>query len=179
MRTQQEKVVTIQGTDYLIKKFTPEVGCYWATRLTGDIVSLMGTSTGSIQSRLPQMIKDFTRMERKDFVLFQRDCLSFVAVKFGNEFHALINSDGFFTQPDLSGPVAFQLTLHSFMFTIVDFLDQSLLDDLLGALPGEGSPTTKTGSENSSLPPSDSNTGSTTTCGTENTPLQTSLPFST
>lgn len=178
-RTVQEKEIERQGRVYRIKKFTPEVGCYWATRLLGDMMGMLGGGQGSFQSRLPKMIQDFTRMERKEFALFQRDCLSFVFAKFENSFHPLVNAEGFFTVTDVPTPVLFELTLHSFMFTISDFLDPSLLGDLLGAVPDHILEQGKNASETSSSPQSGLNTGNTMTSGMGNTPSPTSSTFST
>lgn len=170
-RTSQEQIVTVKGNSYKIKKFTPEVGCYWATKLFGDMVGMVGK--GDLRERLPQMIKQFTSMERKEFALYQRDCLSFVSANFNGTEAPLVNSEGYFTQPDIPGPVVLELTLRSFMFTIVDFLDQSLLESILGAVPEDL--LEKTGSSDSSSPQSGSNTGTTTTSGTESIQQQISF----
>lgn len=154
MRPMKEKTLIIEDQTFHVRKFTPEVGCYWAARLFGD---LMGSASGkgfSMQN-LPKIIQDFTRMPRQDFALFQRDCLSFVRVKFDSGMHDLVDPDGFLTLVDISSPAVFQLTIHSFMFSMTDFLDPSLLDGLLGAVPAAASEASKeTGSEPSSSPQS-------------------------
>lgn len=173
MRVQQEKTVTLENKEFLVRKFSPETGCYWATRLFGDLLGALGSGSGTMQQRLPKLIQDFTRMDKAEFVNFQRDCLSFVFVKLDSGLHSLVDSNtGYLTVPGLGSPTLMALTLHSFMFTMIDFLDQSLLETILGAVPEDLLETGDNGSTTSSTPLSDLNTGTKKTSGTANTPPQ-------
>lgn len=166
MKHLQEKELTLGSSTFKIRKFTPDVACYWATRLFGD---LMAQANGFSLEKLPEIVKDFTRMERKDFAAFQRDCLSFVTVKFESGWHSLLNSDGHITKTDLKNPEIMALSIHSFMFSIADFFDPALLETMLGALPVSETEETTTGSSDSFTFPSVSNIGVRTISGTENT----------
>lgn len=135
-RPDQEKVLELNGSTYRIKKFTPEIACYWAMRLFGDILGGLSSKTKFTPSQMTKLIDQFTKAltkDREQFESFQRDCLSFVMVKFESGLHPLVNSEGFLTQTDLPSPSVFALTIHSFMHSMSDFLDPSLLGNLLGA----------------------------------------------
>lgn len=126
-----DKSVFLQGQEYVIKKFTPQVGCFWAFKVMGK---LMGGAAGSEVSGLDvaKIVEDFTRMEPKEFQTFQKDCLSFVFVKFDSGLHPLVNPEGFLTQPDMPGPIAFLLMIESFKHSIFDFFGEDVLKSLMG-----------------------------------------------
>lgn len=141
----QEKEIEIEGTTFKIKKFTPDVACFWATRLFGD---LMSKASGISRQALAEFVQGFTKMERKDFSALQKDCLSFIQIKFESGWHPLLNSEGYCTKTDLSNPDILALMTHSFMFSISDFFAQSRLESLLGAFPEDTTEKTENGSEN-------------------------------
>ncbi len=133
MKHLQEKEIEVNGATFKIKKFTPDIACYWATRLFGE---LMAKANGFSLDKLPELIQGFTQMDRKDYALYQRDCLSFVAVKFESGWHSLLSAEGHITKPDMKNPDILALMLHSFMFSMSDFLDPSLLESLMGRCQG-------------------------------------------
>lgn len=143
MRPNQYKDVVKEGKTFRIRKFTPEIASYWAFRLFGDLaafgissINLKDLFNGNVDkaieqvtSKLPTLIREFTRMKREDFQDFQRDCLAFVDVKFDLEgFAPLVNSEGFFTAQGIPNPVLFELTTESFLYTIQDFFGLGLQD---------------------------------------------------
>lgn len=146
-----EKEIDIKGKTFKIKKFTPQIACYWATRLFGDLIAKVN---GFSMEKLPELIQEFTHMPRRDYEDFQRDCLRFVYVKFDSGWAPLVNSDGFFTVPEIDSPTVLQLMLHSFLFSIVDFFDPALLEGLVGLVP-DSSTQTQTGASDSYTSPSD------------------------
>lgn len=155
MRSDQYQEKEIGGKVFRISKFTPQVASYWGFKLFGDLAAFgvqFGTGEGMVE-KLPQLIKDFTRMPRREFEEFQQDCLSFVSVKFDlSGFSPLLNSEGFVTAPDISNPTLLQLTTDSFMFTISDFFGQWLAESK-EAPAAQSGPTksVETGSENSAI----------------------------
>lgn len=152
---QQEKDVSFSGQTYRIRKFTPEIACFWAMRFFGNaITGVLGQGKFSM-AMVGKLIGEFVAMQRNDHALFQRDCLSSVYVVTPQTVHPLVNSEGFLTVPDIPSPVVFALTVASFEFSMRDFFDPSLLAALAGAIPGLSSMFEKTGSETSSSSQSD------------------------
>lgn len=158
MKREQYEDKELDGKVFRIHKFTPDVASYWGFKLFGDLAAFglsMG-GTDEIKDKLPRLIKDFTEMPRKQFAEFQKDCLSFVSVRFDLAgFKPLVNSEGYFTVTDISNPTLLQLTTDSFMFTISDFFAQWLQDGK-SLEPGvQSGPTSspETGSVNSATTP--------------------------
>lgn len=161
------KELTLDGQVYRISKFTPEVACFWATRLFGDMAGAVGPSGKIKQEDVPKFIAKFARMQRNDFALLQRDCLSFVVTKFNiAEFQPLVDEDGNYTLPDIAAPTVFALTIHAFMYSIADFFAEGeAMTSLVGLFGDTTAPPTNT-STNSSTSPFDLNTGDSESYGT-------------
>lgn len=130
MARNDRQEITIYDRAFTIKKFTPETGCYWATKLLGRMTTLKGND-------FAEKIQDFTDMDKKQFREFQRDCLERVFYRLdGGESAPFMNSEGFLTIPDIMPDAVFELTIRSFMFSIVDFFSPDLLQRLGGAVRG-------------------------------------------
>lgn len=155
------RVVTAGGETYTIKKFDPETGCYWAFKFLGRMAG-MGQGLDLIHK-----INEFVAMDRQEFREFQRDCLKHVFYSLPSGQTRLLDEDMNYTKIDMKPQVAFQLTIQTFLFTIIDFFDQGLLEEMAGSMQGL-IPTT--GPVNSSSTPSNTDTGTTTTSEAENTP---------
>jgi len=138
-RALDEKSVSLAGNEYIVKKFTPQIGCYWAFKILGKLMS-GATSAQFTGLDVGKIVENFTEMEPKEFERFQKDCLSFVFIRFDSGLHPLVNSEGFFTQPDLAGPVAFLLTIESFKHSIFDFFGEEVLKSLLAGVGQESAP---------------------------------------
>lgn len=135
-RPSQEQQIVKGETTYIIRKWTPETACFWATRLLGDIVG--GYRPGKpLKDNLPVMLREFTHMDKALFQQFQADCLSFVFVRFPSGVAPLLGIEGGYSVPDIAPPLVFELTIRSFMFSIADFFDPSVLNSLAGAVPDE------------------------------------------
>lgn len=119
-----EKEIPLGDRVFIVKKFTPQKACYWAFQLLGNI-EFFGDKA------FIEKIQKFIVMDEKKFEQFQRDCLSFVFVKMDSGNHCLVNSDGFLTVLDLLNVDLFQLTTHSFMYSMSDFFDQALIQGLI------------------------------------------------
>ena len=140
MRASQQKEITFLGWSYRLTKFTPEVACFWATRLFGELIKQASSSRISA-SVLPEIVSGFINSlssKKEDWALFQRDCLANVSVRFEAGWSPLVNSEGNFTQTDIAAPAVMMLITSSFMFSISDFFDQSVIEELPNLLGGLG-----------------------------------------
>ena len=129
MRVEQEKELPIGDKLFKVKKFDPETGCYWAFKFMGNMSHLK-------KSEMAGKINDFIEMDRKQFKELQKDCLSHSLIKMESGWHSVMNSEGFLTVPDLTGPEALQLTVFAFLFSLADFFDKTLLENLSTAAVG-------------------------------------------
>jgi hypothetical protein len=136
-RGPQETEVIIGEVTYKVKKFTPDTACKWAFRLLGKM-----DLTGSMQNlsdeeklkELTKKVETFTSMPEKDFKEFQNDCLKHVWAVYPAQTLPILNNDGTFNVTDIDNPTLFELTINSFMFTVIDFLDQAFLGRLMTGL---------------------------------------------
>jgi hypothetical protein len=150
---QQEKDVSLGALKFRIRKFTPEVACFWAMRLFGNLLSgVIGQGKFSMEN-VAALIASFVQMERKDHAMLQRDALSSVYVIMDSGVHPLLNSEGFYTVPDVPAPSILALTIMAFEFSMRDFFDPALLATLAGAIPGLSSALSQNGSEASYTSP--------------------------
>lgn len=117
------KTITIDGLNYQLSKFTPDIACYWAFKLFGSMAT---SSTGD----LTEQINEFTDMPKTRFKEFQIDCLSHVTTILPAGPVRIVDQTGNFAV-EIDGPTAFQLTLHSFMFSIIDFFGEDLLKGIV------------------------------------------------
>lgn len=124
-----EKEITLEGRTFRLRKFDPETGCYWGLKLFGSMASGFG---GAID--LANKVQEFVNMPRAQFKEFQRDCLSHVSECLAAGPAAVINAQGVPTVVDFDHTLAFELMIHSFMFSIADFFTPALLDRLMGAI---------------------------------------------
>lgn len=155
---------------FRIRKFTPQVGCQWAFKLIGTVSSVAVTVMGKGEVNDGDVVKkltNFTNMDPEDFKLLYQNCLEVVFEVIPGGTLQVVNSEGFPSVKDFESPLAFELMTASFLFSMIDFFDKALLARLGGMVQD----TFQTvGKEISSSSPSDSNTGTTTTSGTESTP---------
>ncbi len=127
-RLLQEEDFVLNDKSYKIRKFTPQTACYWAFKLFG---SMMSAKEFSMNALLAEAQNFAMSMDQKNFALFQKDCLSSVlAISPHNNF-AVIDGNGNLTVPDMTAPEAMQLTIKSFIYSISDFFDLSLLGAIL------------------------------------------------
>jgi len=145
--TIQEKELPLGGKTFIIKKFTPEVGCLWAFKFLGNVASLDGKG-------FAEKVQNFVNLITKDdaeFGRFRKACLSHVSVKIEpNGFFPVLDEMGGLTAGDLTTPMVVQLILEAFMFTISDFFDQALIKGLWETVLGSFQ---KPGTETSSSSP--------------------------
>lgn len=136
-RRPQETEIQIEDQTYKIKKFTPDKACKWAFRLLGNM-DLAGASNDlsdeEAAKEMNKKIQSFTAMPEKEFKEFQKDCLASVWAVHPAQTIPVLNSDGSFAIVDIEATTIFELTLHSFMFSIMDFLDQSFLGRMMKGL---------------------------------------------
>jgi hypothetical protein len=167
MRRTQEKTIPLEGRTFTIRKFTPQVGCYWAFKLFG---SMAGGVTGG-EKAIAEQVQKFILMSRDDFTELQRDCLTHVVEHLEGGLIPVINPQGYFGVADIDSPLAMQLMVHSFMFSISDFFTPELLGSLVSSLQGLGlTVETTSGSTTSSGSPSSAGTGDNMNFGTAPTP---------
>lgn len=129
-RGPQTEDITIDTQLYRINKFTPDKACKWAFRLFGSMANM------STEDDFIKKVEEFTAMPEKDFKEFQKDCLQFVVAVYPAQNAPVINNDGTIALADIAATTIFQLTLHSFMFSISDFFDPALLESLMGMRQG-------------------------------------------
>jgi len=154
-----EAIKELQLNDkiYTIKKFTPVVACFWATKLFG---AMLGSSDSDFLSNL----QTFVNMDFEQFKKIQKDCLSKVFYRLESGNHCIINQDGFINDLSLSAPQVLTLTVLSFVHSMSDFFVADQLQTL-GEQVAEYFPIA--GQEISSMPPSEQNTGDSSSYGTE------------
>jgi hypothetical protein len=158
----QEKAVKVGAKDFIIRKFTPQLGCYWVFQLLGSLAS------GMDGKGMMSAVQSFMQMTPERFQQFQTDCLQFALFKNETGIHSVMSREGFVAYPgELTGPELFQLTTHAFMYTLMDFLDPALLEGL-GSEMSTIFP--QTGKETSSTSQSPKGTGSKKNSGTTPTP---------
>lgn len=112
---------------FVITKLTPEAGSYWAMRMLGELFSsgVVDLKGNFNQDGILDRISEFTKMPREQFKEFQADCMAAVSVQLDQGLMPLRDSTGHYIVP-LDGPVLFELTLRSFMFTITDFFSRGV-----------------------------------------------------
>lgn len=165
-----EKEVTVGNRTFRLRKFDPETGCYWGLKLFGSMASGFG-DVGDLSNK----VSEFIKMPKKEFREFQQDCLRHVFEMLPAGPAPVINPQGQAMVVDWDQTLAFELMIHSFMFSISDFFTPELLDRMMGAilgvLPNQETPTENSNeSTDYSLPPSVSGTGNNTIYGTAHTP---------
>lgn len=155
-----EKDITLSGRRFILRKFTPQAGCYWAFRLFGTV----GISLD--QAVIIHKIVEFVKMERDQFEQLQRDCLFHVVEPLAAGAVPVMDERGQFRVENVDGPLAFQLTLASFAFSISDFFTEEVLTTMIDQFSGLFFNDVTTESTNSSTPPSGTDTGNSTNSGT-------------
>lgn len=165
-RREQEKTITIENRTFKIKKFNPETGCYWALKLFG---TMSGSLTGG-EDIIAKKIQEFITMQRSDHKELHRDCLSHVFEMLEAGPAPVMNAQGYYGVEGVDAPLAFQLMVHAFSFSIADFFTKELLGSLVSSLQEMGLSVTINESTNSSTSPSSLGTGDNTRSGTEPTP---------
>jgi hypothetical protein len=158
----KEKQIEINGKKFTVKKFTPQLGCYWVFQLLGSLAS------GMDGKGMMSAVQSFMQMTPDRFQHFQADCLKSCYFQNSNGLFSLMNQNGSMAYPgELTGPELFQLTTHAFMYTLMDFLDPALLEGL-GSEMSMIFP--QTGKETSSTSQSPKGTGNKKNSGTAPTP---------
>jgi hypothetical protein len=138
-RREQKQEIELAGKLFQIEKFSPETACYWATRLMGDFFAATQAG-GDFLKKIPEIIQNFTRLDKDMHKAWQLDCLSAVKVKYDSGFHPFIGLDGNYA--DVPAPVVLNLTIRSFMFSISDFFDPAQISGLMGAVTQQDQPGT-------------------------------------
>lgn len=145
----------------ILRKFTPQVGGYWATKLQARV----GTSFQNAEEGQAK-IAQFMTASREDWEDLYNDCLSNVFVKFpaGNEPILRAGTPTI----DLDNAKMLVVMMQSFMFSMMDFFTVGGTEESKAATLNE----IKSMNEfaNLSTSPSSTDTGSNTSFGTEHTP---------
>lgn len=163
-RPNQEMELPLGGRTYKIRKFTPETACFWAFRVFGNLTGLM---TDKRADDVAREFINYTTKDTPEFKRFMADCLRHVLVPMESGTWPLVNEQGAIILPDINWADVMELIFYSFSFTLQDFFDQARIPRLRDTV---ASMFLKTGPENSSTSPSNTNTGDNTNSGTVPTP---------
>lgn len=154
----QTKTMYFNDRAYTIKKFTPLVACFWAAKLFGSMIGVKD------EQGFEDQLKSFLNMEFEEFKKLQKDCLQRVFYRLESGSHSIVNPDGFINDQTLTSVQVFSLTALSFIHSMSDFFAEAQLK-ALGDQIAEYFP--QAGSEISSMPQSDQNTGDSMNSGME------------
>ena len=154
----QEKLIPLRGKQYTIKKMTPDNACYWAAKVLGNVFMAIG---GTSEEMMKQIQSFILSLDKTSFKELKIDALSVAYSPFQSGPYPVIDPNGNLTDTELDAVDIFQLTVHSFMWSLSDFLDQSRMEGLLdhNSAPAPVPDLTQTLSDNFSIPPSDTNIG--------------------
>lgn len=145
----------------VLRKFTPQVGGYWATKLQARV----GTSFNNAKEGQAK-IAQFMTASREDWEDLYNDCLANVFVKFpaGNE--PILRAG----EPtvDLDNAQVLVVMMQSFMFSMMDFFTVGETAESKAVTLNEIQSMNEY--VNSSISPSPMDTGNNTSYGTEHTP---------
>lgn len=135
MRTGQEQEIQVGDFTFVIRKFTPQVACFWATRLFGKLIGSASGMKLSIED-LSGIIEEFITMERKDADMLLKDCLSHVFIRLESGLHPVMNANGTMAKSEIDNPTVLQLIFLAFGFSITDFFAPEALKGVVQGLGG-------------------------------------------
>ena len=121
-----EKVVQVNGREFIIRKFTPFFGVYLAAQTFGNVV-------GS-KNKLEALVKSVLNKPQSEFIKLQQDVLRYCFEKLPAGPTAVVDENGNFAVMNMDAPLALNLFIQTLLFSMSDFFTEEVMESLSQAM---------------------------------------------
>lgn len=121
-----EKVVQVNGREFIIRKFTPFFGVYLAAQTFGSVV-------GS-KNKLEALVKSVLNKPQSEFIKLQQDVLKYCFEKLPAGPTAVVDENGNFAVMNMDAPLALNLFIQTLLFSMSDFFTEEVMESLSKAM---------------------------------------------
>lgn len=141
MKRENDKTVEIMGRTFKIKKFDAYTGSYILFQLMERVIP-MGMEnkidTGTAATLGENLPAGRTLMTKKEFLSFQKDCLSVVGEVLPARTAPILNENGSWGVEDIKDNtlLVVLLTIHALAFNVADFFGGDGLKELKSSITG-------------------------------------------
>ena len=117
-----EKNIKVNGREFVIRKFTPFFGIYLAAQ---TITGVMGS-----KNKLEGMVKSILNKPKDEFIKLQQDVLKYCFEKLPAGPTAVVDENGNFAVVNVDAPLALNLFIQTFLFSMSDFFTDEVMESM-------------------------------------------------